>query len=145
MTKNYAEEIKELAELLDVKLEEEFEIDGTCFKFTDKGLYQFNSNLMLWTRAADHVLGRITYRLLQKDLKVNKHILTQKEKEYLSAVIKPFNDKILYISKHGCLDTEWLKVYMEKDDSMVFPKFKENTMYTNMEIDKEYTLEELGL
>lgn len=75
-------------------------------------------------------------------------ILDDVEKEYLGAVIKPFRNIIKGITKyyheHGL---EYI-VIEHKDKSfryMPFPKFKEGTMYKGMELEKEYTLEELGL
>lgn len=71
-------------------------------------------------------------------------ILTEKEKSYLSAVIKPFREKVGYVKKIDCGKKEFLKIYLE-DDNIPFPFFTKGTMYKGMEADKEYTLEELGL
>lgn len=71
-------------------------------------------------------------------------ILTDKEKAYLSAVIKPFRKKMEYVNKIDCEKKEFLKIYL-KDDSISFPFFTKGTMYKGMEADKKYTLEELGL
>ena len=71
-------------------------------------------------------------------------ILTDKEKAYLSAVIKPFREKVGYVKKIDCGKREFLKIYLE-DDDIPFPFFTKGTMYKGMEADKEYTLEELGL
>ncbi|MBF1116184.1 MAG: hypothetical protein HXL53_02825 [Solobacterium sp.] len=71
-------------------------------------------------------------------------ILTDKEKAYLSAVIKPFREKVGYVKKIDCGKREFLKIYLE-DDSIPFPFFTKGTMYTGMECEKDYTLEELGL
>lgn len=72
-------------------------------------------------------------------------ILTEKEKEYLSAVIKPFRNKIEYISKEvGIDDTEYLELGVDCDYSSL-PNFKRNKFYRNMELGKRYTIEELDL
>lgn len=71
-------------------------------------------------------------------------ILNDVEKTYLSAVIKPFREKVEYVKKIDCEKKEFLKIYLE-DDSISFPFFEAGTMYKGMEADKEYTLEELGL
>lgn len=71
-------------------------------------------------------------------------ILTDKEKAYLSTVIKPFRKKVGYVKKIDCGKREFLKIYLE-DDSIPFPFFTKGTMYKGMEADKHYTLEELGL
>lgn len=75
----------------------------------------------------------------------NKPILDDAEKEYLSAVIRPFKDKVEYICKTADYDGEYITIGMVKDSTMLFPYFKKNTMYKGMEAGKEYTLKELGL
>lgn len=79
-----------------------------------------------------------------KKLQRKKPILDEKEKEYLSAVIKPFRDKVKCISKVFPLD-ECIKIAIRGSSTIIFPYFKKGTMYKGMEIDKEYTLKELGL
>lgn len=80
-------------------------------------------------------------------------VLTDKEKEYLSAVIKPFRDRITYIAKVE-EDIHWFYWIMIRVDigflndyyDFCLPPFEETSdMYKNMEVGKEYTLEELGL
>lgn len=73
-------------------------------------------------------------------------ILTDKEKAYLSAVIKPFRKKVEYVYKI-CLEIgkrECLEISLE-NGVVSFPYFEEGTMYKGMEVNREYTLEELGL
>ena len=75
-------------------------------------------------------------------------ILTNKEKAYLSAVIKPFRDDIEYIEKiktyYG--EKEYICIKIKRyEDYCGLPVFKKGTMYKGMEADKAYTLEELGL
>lgn len=72
-------------------------------------------------------------------------ILTKEEKEYLSAVIKPFKDKIDYIQKRISNFGEYIVIMLEGDNALLLPYFKENTMYKGMKKKKEYKLEELGL
>lgn len=81
-----------------------------------------------------------------------KEILDKAEKRYLKNVIRPFRNNIKYIVKHNFIINESLEKYYEginivmKDTQiMEFPFFKVDTMYKNMKIDKEYSLEELGL
>lgn len=75
---------------------------------------------------------------------VEKEILDEEEKEYLSAVIKPFRDKIECIAKHG-VNKEYIDICIRNDYKIIFPYFKSGTMYKGMELNKKYTLEELGL
>ena len=77
-------------------------------------------------------------------------ILDDRERAYLSAVIKPFRDRVKYIEKkfvkhirYGNL--EYISVKFAIESAMNFPVFTENTVYKGMERGKEYTLEELGL
>ena len=81
-------------------------------------------------------------------------ILDEKEKEYLSAVIKPFRDRVIYIKKIdmylGCnkYDAYILGELGNKDDvvdTFALPYFPKGNMYKGMETNKKYTLEELGL
>lgn len=76
-------------------------------------------------------------------------ILDYKEKEYLGNVIRPFRDRVKYIVKLDCFRKEYISLQIYNDfgdiDSIDFPYFKKDTMYKNMKVDKEYTLEELGL
>lgn len=70
-------------------------------------------------------------------------ILTDKEKAYLSAVFKPFRERIKCVRKI-VFQREFLKIHME-DETISFPFFTKGTMYKGMEEGREYTLEELGL
>lgn len=85
------------------------------------------------------------------DLEEVKDILDSGEKEYLSNVIKPFKYKVKGIGKDEFCNNEdeqekeYITIYIENDFSINLPNFKKNTMYKNMEINKAYTLEELGL
>ncbi len=76
-----------------------------------------------------------------------KHtILTDKEKAYLSVVIKPFREKVEYVYKK-CSEIderEYLEISLE-NGVISFPYFEKGTMYKGMELDEPYTLEELGL
>lgn len=73
-------------------------------------------------------------------------ILDDKEKEYLSSVIKPFRDRVKRIIKilDSCSNTASILIQLN-DDHISLPDFKENTMYKNMKLEKDYSLEELGL
>lgn len=78
-------------------------------------------------------------------------ILDDAEKKYLSAVIKPFRNRVNYIMKEETFDcptdcpTEFIHIDLSDGNIADFPNFKANTMYRGMEVDKYYTPEELGL
>lgn len=76
---------------------------------------------------------------------VEKEILDDVEKEYLKNVIKPFRNRVNYISKETiCTCGHYILINLV-DDYIPLPIFKKETMYKGMEADKEYTLKELGL
>ena len=72
-------------------------------------------------------------------------ILDDVEREYLSAVIKPFRKKISYIRKSEDLRKKYIKIVLCNGDSMYFPYLANDEMYKGMELYRNYTLEELGL
>ena len=74
-----------------------------------------------------------------------KEVLDAKEKEYLSAVIRPFKGKVNYIQKEISDTREDIVVCVAFDDYLSFPYFEKGTMYKGMELGKKYTLKELGL
>lgn len=76
----------------------------------------------------------------------SREVLDTKEKEYLGALIRPFRDKVTYIKKNTVWnEDEFLVIAIKMDKSIVLPNFKKGTMYRKMKLNKEYTLEELGL
>lgn len=73
-------------------------------------------------------------------------ILDKAEKEYLSAVIKPFRKRVIYISKFTSSDDfVCIEIELNDGDCAALPYFKVDTMYKGMKLDKKYTLKELGL
>ena len=75
------------------------------------------------------------------------NILDKEEKEYLSAVIKPFKIKCITKSETTSDLFEFITICLdnEEDELITLPYFKKGTMYKNMETDKNYTIEELEL
>lgn len=75
-----------------------------------------------------------------------KPILDDKEKEYLSYVIKPWRKNAKAIRKSGWEEREFVKVLLKGHEmSVIFPYFKAGTMYKGMELDREYSLKELRI
>ena len=78
-------------------------------------------------------------------------ILDDAEKEYLSAVIKPFRNRVKYITKFiGVFDNEFIEIdhVMDNEAELYYielPLFKKGTMYKGMKLGRNYTLEELEL
>ncbi len=84
--------------------------------------------------------------------KREEQILDDKEKNWLNHFIKSTNIKVKYIVKYKSVFHNNLREYLKIDyningnrESITFPSFKEDTMYRGMEVDKEYTVKELGL
>lgn len=78
---------------------------------------------------------------------VEKEILDEVEKEYLSGVIRPFRNEIKRIIKTGDFtgNKEYIRIIFNDGDVMSFKSFEKGTMYKGMGFNKEYTLKELGL
>ena len=96
-------------------------------------------------KAFDEFMAKAEQTLTR--MKGKQEILTKEEKEYLEAVIRPFRERVEYISLR-CWGTDWknfIEIGIKNDDNVGLPSFNHNTMYKGMELDKEYTLEELGL
>lgn len=74
-------------------------------------------------------------------------ILDDVEKRYLSVVIRPFRKRVDYIMKiSDPLGYEKEYIFIKLDeDSFSLPYFTAGTMYQGMELERAYTLEELGL
>ena len=75
----------------------------------------------------------------------SRGILDTKEKEYLSAVIKPFRNKVNKITKKQYEDIESICVSFANNDWFSLPAFNKNKMYKGMNANRDYLLEELGL
>lgn len=71
-------------------------------------------------------------------------ILDEAEKKYLSAVIRPWRDKVKYIQKED-IDGEEFIGFQVGNEWIEFPNFDAGTMYKEMELYKEYTLDDLDL
>lgn len=84
-------------------------------------------------------------------IRFREPILDDIELEYLKTVFKPFANRIEYVKKQQCKEMwkgmEYIKVIMTypAGDNTCFPVFEAGTMYKDMNPDKEYTLEELGI
>ncbi len=74
-------------------------------------------------------------------------ILDEKEKEYLNNLIKPFKNEVKYITKNAFNDNSYfinISCY-SITNNFCLPNFKKDKMYKNMELEKRYTLKELGM
>lgn len=147
--------MKQVAEMLGVEIGEEFRFKSSLvglntynLRFTKKYLQCFSPELDVWVNESTEILCDLLSGEFEV-VKLPKYILDEKEKEYLSAVIRPFRDRVADIVKrdddiyeyiviaHRCINGE--------DDYIYFPFFKKGTMYKGMKVDREYSLKELDL
>lgn len=137
--------MKEVAEMLGVELEEEFKINDDStnkFKLTNSGLF-FLNHVGVWG-SCDHKLTQLLNGK-HEIIKLPKYILTDDEKEYLSNVIKPFRDDVIGIRKCKSCDCARIYINLSNYDIFYLPWFRKDEMYKNMEFEKQYSVEELGL
>ena len=78
-------------------------------------------------------------------------ILDEVEKRYLAGVIRPFRGEVKFISKNCCgkgferIEAKCCSAKGGVTSYSYLPVFKAGTMYKGMELNRKYTLEELGL
>lgn len=143
--------MKHVAQMLGVEIGEEFKVDGenNRFKFTENELEYFDEGYNAWVYDCSYINDILVGILTGNNEIIKQPILDDVEKEYLSAVIRPFREKVQGIEKKLYrTNLEYLSIaYLEGDlfQRVAFPIFKKDTMYKGMELHKEYSLEELGV
>lgn len=88
-----------------------------------------------------------------KNVYEHKEILDEQEKEYLSKIIEPFKNRVKRIEKVKISydNLEFINIVLYSsvtygnEESISLPYFKKGTMYKGMELNKQYSLKELGL
>lgn len=82
----------------------------------------------------------------------NPQVLDDVEREYLKTILKPFHDKVDGVAKNSrnIFGNNYRREYLyiqfhDHDGKFEFPDFDSGKMYSGMELDKEYTLDELGI
>lgn len=79
-------------------------------------------------------------------IRFREPILDDKEREYLTAVLKPLpHVNYVRVSKSLMAGREFLEIVFDNDEKLKFPSFISGTMYKKMYVGKRYTLEELGI
>ena len=138
----------EVAKLLGLELEEEFRIKNSNFRYklSKEGFMfwsDFNQDWFYISKLEQLLIGYCEI------IKLPKPILDEKEKEYLSNVIKPFRNKVYAIAKYDDGDDNYyIQIMMKQNvyfEYIDFPYFKKGTMYKGMKVGREYTLDQLGL
>lgn len=139
--------IDEIAKLLDLDYGEEFKVKFNdtvlerTFCLREHGVFETNGEGPM-----NSILGGILAGTCEI-IKLQRYLpnLTENEKEYLQAVIRPFKDDVEYISKYRDRSGAHIVIKLYFEQPVIFPCFDEDMKYRGMELEKKYTLEELGL
>ena len=109
--------------------------------------YIYKDNFSFDGKYLSSVIGEGSTILAFDNIKIKYivDILDQQEKDYLKTLIKPFRNKVKSICKYEGFRGEYISIGLYNDGNINLPYFKPDTMYKNMIINKEYTIEELGL
>ena len=148
--------MKEVAKLLNLELREEFKIQGLSLRYrvANIGLQYYSETEDSWVTS-----NKLLTMLLQGKIsiiKVERPILDDIEKRYLSNIIKPFRNKVIGITKYNySTNGEYIHIKLKRTISPVdyfiplasidLPIFKKGIMYKGMKLRREYSLKELEL
>lgn len=115
------------------------------FENLDSNLkYNLNDNVSI-VKVERPVKYKTVFERVEEE---KKEILDKVEKNYLTNVIKPFKKRFKGISKIESpifpAEKEVLQIQLNNDE-IILPYFEKGTMYKEMELNKRYTLEELGI
>ena len=129
--------MKQVVELLGVEIGVPFKIKGFAPNYTIKkydGLCDEDS----------YRCNEMFRKLLTGEYEIEQPILDDVEKRYLEGVLRPFKDKVEFIKKDQNDYGQWISIEL-KEDWFCLPYYEIDKMYKGMELNKEYTLQELGL
>lgn len=92
-------------------------------------------------------------KFLNQEIEIEaKDVLDEIEKKYLKSIIRPFKDRVEYIEKKSIGTLYFIAIPIKSIaldcsiETIYLPYFKpKSKMYEGMELNKEYTLKELGL
>lgn len=88
------------------------------------------------------------------NLTVKEDILDKEERKYIKNIVRPFRNKVTSIYKSQDNDMSEYIVIIYQDTyygentterRIYLPNFRANTMYKGMSLNKDYTLEDLGI
>ena len=143
--------MKDVAHMLGLELEEEFRFKTSLiglstyrFRFTENYLQYYYQEVSCWNNASFETICGL---LSGKYEVVKLPALDYTELKYLSDLIKPFRKDVLKIGKfesNVSKDKEVIGI-KTKEWKTILPPFEKGTMYRNMKLNKEYSLEELDL
>ncbi len=139
-----------------MKLEKEVYIGNVYYTETLDKKYHLSFNCIVYNYLNERekeIFNKLQEKTkIKLTLEVQDPILDEAERKYLSGVIRPFRKEtaIIRIKKHksifeNCEEIGIDTFYIGCGHTTNLPPFKKGTMYKNMELNKEYLLEELGL
>lgn len=139
--------MEQIAEMLGVELGEEFRVStyGRIRRLTEKGMEWYDADENIWEyNVLDFML------LCAGKLEIDKipNILTKKEKILLRKVIQPYRRRLSMILKlKKRKDYEFILIGLigEGNEHLELPEFKNGAKFSGMELQKGYSMEELGL
>lgn len=147
-TNMYLGEVKKVGdgyiEILILRHKDSSYVGTECYVPSPEGKFEIvkNKNGKFFKSLPNNFTGTLE---VENGYIVEKEILDDVEKEYLSAVIRPFKNRISDIVKRNFDSEKSYIVIHINSESFYFPYFKKGTMYEGMEADKKYTLKELCL
>ena len=146
--------MKELIKLRDMTIEQwdDYKSNKCNYRCNDCAFYGAECLLSCNRQSWIHNKNIYSDEFLDRKIIIEtSNVLDKEEKEYLSAVIKPFRNRIRLIAKkefdnnRKCITINInSKFCVSKIEILILPYFN-NDMYKGMESNKFYTLEELGL
>ena len=127
------------------------------YKFSDLDIEDRGNEFKIYLKGdviGQYPQGFTMYEAAMKwlDMEHKEPILDDEERAYLSAVIKPFRERVWYIRKAVADDIGVYKCsyyilirFNDGGNDMNFPVFHEPDMYKGMSTARTYTPKELGL
>lgn len=124
-----------------------------CANCTFKFVHCLANSVTVWINHKD----MYSDKFLNQEIEIEaKDVLDEIEKKYLKSIIRPFKDRVVSIEKRKNINSEGTFYYIgiivkhiaidRFSEAIYLPYFKpESKMYEGMELNKEYTLKELGL
>lgn len=126
-----------------MKLEKEVNI---CNVYNNHGFSTLDLE-RIFTEEEIDIIRKMYFERVKLTLEVEEPILDDDERKYLSGVIRPFTDRVGYIKKSGVEQSSRYYIFINLigDDPIQLPYFEKGKMYKGMELDKKYSVKELGL
>lgn len=141
--------------LEELKMWKEKHCSAHCLNCVFSNVYCSESSSDCWINNKDIYSDKFLNQEIEIEI---KDVLDEIEKKYLESIIRPFKDRVEYIKKQKGVNRNSINpcyhvVIMLKNavnnyatETIVLPYFKsESKMYEGMNLNKEYTLKELGL